>query len=63
VRNEVTVPTLVGGYLTMSNEINTFLAAGRVDLCIFGPLEVEVETNKDLFTIALRDYAAFRSIA
>lgn len=34
VRNEVAIPTLVGGYLTTGNEINTLLAAGRADLCI-----------------------------
>jgi anthraniloyl-CoA monooxygenase len=34
VRNEAGVTTLVGGYLTNSNEINTILAAGRADLCI-----------------------------
>jgi len=34
LRNEASIPTLVGGYLTTSNEINTILAAGRADLCI-----------------------------
>jgi anthraniloyl-CoA monooxygenase len=34
LRNEASVPTLVGGYLTTSDEINTILAAGRADLCI-----------------------------
>lgn len=34
VRNEARIPTLVGGYLTTSDEINTILAAGRADLCI-----------------------------
>ncbi len=34
LRNEAGVPTLVGGYLTTSDEINTILAAGRADLCI-----------------------------
>jgi anthraniloyl-CoA monooxygenase len=33
VRNEARIPTLVGGYLTTSDEINTILAAGRADLC------------------------------
>jgi anthraniloyl-CoA monooxygenase len=37
VRNEAGLPTLVGGYLTTSNEINTILAAGRADLCILEP--------------------------
>jgi len=35
VRNEARIPTLVGGYLTTSDEINTILAAGRGDLCIW----------------------------
>ena len=34
LRNEAGVPTIVGGYLTTSDEINTILAAGRADLCI-----------------------------
>jgi anthraniloyl-CoA monooxygenase len=34
VRNETGIATMVGGYLTNSNEINTILAAGRADLCI-----------------------------
>lgn len=37
VRNEAGLPTLLGGYLTTSNEINTILAAGRGDLCIVTP--------------------------
>jgi anthraniloyl-CoA monooxygenase len=35
VRNEAGIPTLAGGYLTTSDEVNTILAAGRADLCIF----------------------------
>src|SRR5438105_2106946 len=34
VRNEAGIPTMVGGYLGTSNEVNTILAAGRADLCI-----------------------------
>jgi anthraniloyl-CoA monooxygenase len=34
IRNEAGVPTMVGGYITTSNEANTILAAGRADLCI-----------------------------
>ena len=37
VRNEAGIPTLVGGYLTTCDEVNTVLAAGRVDLCIMDP--------------------------
>lgn len=34
IRNEAGIPTIVGGYLARSNEVNTILAAGRADLCI-----------------------------
>jgi anthraniloyl-CoA monooxygenase len=34
IRNEAGVPTMVGGYLTTSNEANTVLAAGKADLCV-----------------------------
>ena len=34
VRNEAGILTIVGGYLTTSDEVNTILAAGRADLCI-----------------------------
>jgi anthraniloyl-CoA monooxygenase len=34
VRSEARVPTLVGGYLTTRDEVNTVIAAGRADLCL-----------------------------
>jgi anthraniloyl-CoA monooxygenase len=34
IRNEGRVPTLVGGAITTTVEVNTLLAAGRADLCI-----------------------------
>jgi anthraniloyl-CoA monooxygenase len=34
LRNEAGLPTLVGGYLTTQNEINTIIAAARADLCV-----------------------------
>ncbi|HEX5995169.1 MAG TPA: FAD-dependent monooxygenase [Jiangellales bacterium] len=34
VRNEARVPTLVGGYLTTLDEINTAVVTGRADLCL-----------------------------
>lgn len=37
LRNEAGLPTMLGGYLRTSNEINTILAAGRGDLCIVAP--------------------------
>jgi anthraniloyl-CoA monooxygenase len=38
VRNEANVATLVGGYLTSANQINTILAGGRADLCLLSPV-------------------------
>ena len=35
IRNEVGIATLVGGNLTTVDEMNTILAAGRGDLCLF----------------------------
>lgn len=37
IRNEAGIPTMVGGYITTSDEVNTMLAAGRADLCIMNP--------------------------
>ncbi|HLV99262.1 MAG TPA: FAD-dependent monooxygenase [Ktedonobacterales bacterium] len=37
VRNEAGIPTMVGGYLTTTNEVNTIVAAGRADLCMMEP--------------------------
>ncbi|MEO8285911.1 MAG: FAD-dependent monooxygenase [Chloroflexota bacterium] len=37
VRNEAGIKTMVGGYLTNSNDMNTILAAGRGDLCVVSP--------------------------
>jgi anthraniloyl-CoA monooxygenase len=37
VRNEAGIATIVGGYLTTSDEVNTILAGGRADLCIMEP--------------------------
>lgn len=34
IRNEAGIPTIVGGYLTTSNEVNTIIASGRADVCI-----------------------------
>lgn len=43
VRNEAGVPTLVGGYLTTPDEVNTIVAAGRADLCLFEPPPTPLE--------------------
>jgi anthraniloyl-CoA monooxygenase len=37
IRNEAGIATLLGGYLTTMDEINTALAGGRADLCILTP--------------------------
>lgn len=45
VRNEAGVPTLVDGYLTTTNEINTILAGGRADLCVLTPVYAPVRVK------------------
>ena len=45
IRNEASIPTMVGGYLTTSNEVNTILAAGRADLCIIDPPHLNGRSN------------------
>ena len=37
IRNEAGILTMVGGYLTTGDEVNTIIAAGRADLCIMEP--------------------------
>jgi len=37
IRNEAGTPTMVRGYLTTNDEVNTIIAAGRADLCIMDP--------------------------
>jgi anthraniloyl-CoA monooxygenase len=44
IRNEAGILTMVGGYLTTSDEVNTIIAAGRADLCIMDPPQL-----KDLY--------------
>lgn len=34
VRNEAEIPTMVGGNIASTSEVNTILAAGRADLCL-----------------------------
>lgn len=34
VRNEAHVPTLTGGFITTSDEVNNIIAGGRADLCV-----------------------------
>ncbi|HEX2110178.1 MAG TPA: FAD-dependent monooxygenase [Gaiellaceae bacterium] len=51
VRAEARVPTLVGGYLTTPDEVNTIVASGRADLCILdlppSPLERELGAPRE----------------
>jgi anthraniloyl-CoA monooxygenase len=37
LRNEARVPTLATGYLTTSDQLNTLVAGGRADMCLFYP--------------------------
>jgi anthraniloyl-CoA monooxygenase len=37
LRNEARLPTVATGYMTTSDQINTLLAGGRADLCLFHP--------------------------
>ncbi len=37
IRNEADILTMVGGYLTTGDEVNTIIAAGRADICIMDP--------------------------
>jgi anthraniloyl-CoA monooxygenase len=34
IRHEARIPTMVGGYLTTSGQVNTIIAGGRADLCV-----------------------------
>jgi len=34
IRNEVGIPTIVGGRIDTRDEVNTIVAAGRADLCL-----------------------------
>ncbi len=43
VRNEAGIATIVGGYLTTSDEINTIIAAGRADLCVMEAPQLDTQ--------------------
>jgi anthraniloyl-CoA monooxygenase len=43
VRAGAGVPTLVGGYLTTLDEVNTIVGAGRADLCVVEPAALATE--------------------
>ena len=55
IRNEVGIPTIVSGYLTTTNEINTILAAGRADLCILEPHHLDDKDWVAAVDIELRE--------
>jgi anthraniloyl-CoA monooxygenase len=41
LRNETRIPTVATGYMTTSDQVNTLLAGGRADLCLFHPPGLE----------------------
>jgi anthraniloyl-CoA monooxygenase len=41
LRNEAHIPTLATGYLATTDQVNTLLAGGRADLCLFYPSGLE----------------------
>jgi anthraniloyl-CoA monooxygenase len=41
LRNETYIPTVATGYMTTSDQVNTLLAGGRADLCLFHPQNLE----------------------
>ena len=41
IRNEAGIPTMVRGYLTTNDEVNTIISAGRADLCIMDPPQLQ----------------------
>jgi anthraniloyl-CoA monooxygenase len=43
VRSEARVPTLVGGYLTTPDEVNTIVGAGRADLCLIELAQTDLD--------------------
>jgi anthraniloyl-CoA monooxygenase len=43
VRSEARVPTLVGGYLTTPDEVNTIVGGGRADLCLIELTETDLD--------------------
>jgi anthraniloyl-CoA monooxygenase len=54
IRNEAGIPTLVGGYLTTMNEVNTILAAGRADLCILSPAKATERAVREVMDASTR---------
>jgi anthraniloyl-CoA monooxygenase len=43
VRSEARVPTLVGGYLTTLDEVNTIIGSGRADLCLLELTDADLD--------------------
>jgi anthraniloyl-CoA monooxygenase len=54
IRNEARIPTLVGGYLTTMNEVNTILAAGRADLCILSSARATERVIREVMDASTR---------
>ncbi len=55
IHNEAGILTMVGGYLTTSNEVNTVLAAGRADLCLMDSPHLNDAAWATPITIGLND--------
>jgi anthraniloyl-CoA monooxygenase len=53
IRSAAGVPTLVGGYITSPDEVNTAVAAGRADLCILDTPQLGLVTGAQLETAAV----------
>ena len=58
VRAEAKIPTLVGGYLTTPNEINTIVGAGRADLCLLETTTSDLDSLIDEEPLATRAITA-----
>jgi anthraniloyl-CoA monooxygenase len=50
IRSAAGVPTLVGGYITTPDEVNTAVGAGRADLCILDTPQLGLVTGAQLET-------------
>jgi anthraniloyl-CoA monooxygenase len=44
VRSQAGVPTVVGGYITTGDEVNTAIGAGRADLCMLETAVLEEDS-------------------
>lgn len=61
VRAEARVPTLVGGHLTTTDDVNTIVGAGRADLCILDLPSSRLETEDARVAELVEERAAIPS--